>query len=192
MRRGRAEPVSPQSCAKEPALAAALLRGREATTVAPAERDPRPPVKRKTVAMEALMKVKDVMHFGAEWIGPDTPITRIAQLMKQHDVGSLPVGENDKLIGMVTDRDLVCRGLANGGDISKLTARQVMTQGIHYCKDSEEIGDAIKTMTAKKIRRLPVIDANKRMVGMLALGDLTHAADKRYSADVMAHVSAHH
>ena len=55
------------------------------------------------------MKVKEVMHKGVDWVGPDTPITEIAKLMSQHDVGSIPIGEDDKLIGMVTDRDIVCK-----------------------------------------------------------------------------------
>ena len=57
------------------------------------------------------MKVKEVMHKGVDWVGPETPITEIAKLMRQHDVGSIPIGEDDKLIGMVTDRDIVCKGL---------------------------------------------------------------------------------
>jgi CBS domain-containing protein len=61
------------------------------------------------------MKVKDVMHKGVDWVVPETPITEIAKLMRQHDVGSIPIGEDDKLIGMVTDRDIVCKGLAQNG-----------------------------------------------------------------------------
>src|SRR5262250_651292 len=59
------------------------------------------------------MKVKDVMHKGVDWVSPDTPITELARLMREHDIGSIPIGENDKLIGMVTDRDIVCKGLAD-------------------------------------------------------------------------------
>ena len=70
------------------------------------------------------MKVQTAMHKGVEWVGPDTPVTELAKLMRQHDVGSIPIGENDQLIGMVTDRDIVCKGLAqNGFDASRATAR---------------------------------------------------------------------
>jgi CBS domain-containing protein len=70
------------------------------------------------------MKVKEVMHKGVEWVGPDTPITEIAKLMRKHDVGAIPIGENDRLIGMVTDRDIVCKGLAQDGfDARGATAR---------------------------------------------------------------------
>ena len=58
------------------------------------------------------MKVKDAMHKGVDWVGPDTPVTELAKLMREHDIGAIPIGENDRLIGMVTDRDIVCKGLA--------------------------------------------------------------------------------
>ena len=138
------------------------------------------------------MKVKNAMHKGAEWVSPDTPITQIAKKMSDLDVGSIPVGENDKLIGMVTDRDITCRGVANGKDLSKLTARDVMTKGIVYCRDGEELDDALRIMESKKIRRLPVIDEKKRMVGMLSLGDVSHSASHELSGELMAAVSSHH
>lgn len=138
------------------------------------------------------MKVKNAMHKGAEWVAPETPVAEIARKMKELDVGSIPVGENDKLIGMVTDRDITCRGVANGRDMSKLTARDVMTKGIIYCRDSEELDDALRIMESKKVRRLPVIDEKKRMVGMLSLGDVSHAASHELSGELVAAVSAHH
>src|SRR5437016_13455613 len=76
---------------------------------------------------EFQMKVKEVMHIGVEWASPDTPVTTLAQKMLQDDIGAIPIGENDRLVGMVTDRDIVVRGIAAGKDISKLTARSVMT-----------------------------------------------------------------
>jgi CBS domain-containing protein len=142
--------------------------------------------------MEDAMKVKNAMHKGAEWVAPDTPVAQVAKKMRELDVGSIPVGENDRLIGMVTDRDITCRGVANGKDLSKLTARDVMTKGIVYCRDGEELDDALRIMESKKIRRLPVIDEKKRMVGMLSLGDVSHAASHELSGELMAAVSAHH
>ena len=138
------------------------------------------------------MKVRSAMHKGAEWVAPDTPISAIAQKMKKLDVGSIPVGENDKLVGMVTDRDITCRALTNGRDVSKVTARDVMTKGIVYCMDDEELDDALRIMEQKKIRRLPVINEKKRMVGMLSLGDISHAASHELSGELMTAVSAHH
>jgi CBS domain-containing protein len=138
------------------------------------------------------MKVKNAMHKGAEWVSPETPIAQVARKMRELDVGSIPVGENDKLIGMVTDRDITCRGVANGKDVSKLTARDVMTKGIVYCRDGEELDDALRIMESKKIRRLPVIDDKKRMVGMLSLGDISHAASHELCGELCAAVSDHH
>lgn len=138
------------------------------------------------------MKVHEMMHKGVEWVAPETPIAMLATKMMQHDIGAIPVGENDQLIGMVTDRDIIVRAVANGKDISKLTARDVMTKGMIYCQDSQDVNDAVRIMESKKIRRLPVLDEKKRMVGMLSLGDLSHTASHEIAAEVMKAVSAHH
>jgi len=138
------------------------------------------------------MKVKNAMHMGVTWVSPDTMIGEIARKMRDEDIGAVPVGENDRLIGMVTDRDIACRGLANGHDVSKLKARDVMTKPIVYCRDSDDLDDAVKTMEKKAIRRLPVIDADKRMVGILSLGDISGMAPKAVSGEVLKAVSAHH
>jgi CBS domain-containing protein len=138
------------------------------------------------------MKVKDVMHQGAEWIAPQTPLADVARKMRDLDVGAMPVGENDRLIGMVTDRDIACRGVPDGSAIGQLTARDVMTKGIIYCREDEELQDAMRIMEQRQVRRLPVIDDKKRMVGMLSLGDIADAASHELSGEVIAAVSAHH
>jgi CBS domain-containing protein len=145
-----------------------------------------------TSAVENIMKVKDVMHLGATWFAPNTPLSQIAKKMREQDIGAVPIGEDDRLIGMVTDRDMVCRGLANGHDASKLTARDVMSKGISYCRSDDDLDDAIEEMSNKHIRRLAVIDDKKRMVGMLSMGDISRKADKAHFADFMQSVSAHH
>ncbi len=136
------------------------------------------------------MKVKDVMHKGVEWVSPDTPVANVAQKMREHDIGAVPVGENDRLVGMITDRDITIRAVAGDKDLSKLTARDVMTSGIIYCRDTEEVDDAARIMESKQVRRLPVIDENKRMVGMVAIGDISQSRD--LTAEVMKAVSSHH
>jgi CBS domain-containing protein len=141
---------------------------------------------------EATMKVRDAMHKNAEWVAPEAPLAQVAKKMKDLDVGSLPVGENDRLIGMITDRDIACRGLSDGKNASRLTARDVMSKGIIYCTDSDDLKDAVHLMEKKKIRRLPVINEKKRMVGMLTLGDISHAASRELSGEIIAAVSAHH
>ena len=138
------------------------------------------------------MKVKEIMHKGVEWISPDTSVAALTKKMKKFDVGALPVGEDDRLTGMVTDRDVAVRAFANGKDVSKLTARDIMTKGIVWCRADSSAQEAVHLMETKKVRRLPVIDENKRMIGMLSLGDISHAASQWTSAEVMKAVSAHH
>ncbi len=138
------------------------------------------------------MKVKEAMHQGVQWVEPSTPVKEIAKLMRDHDIGAIPIGEADKLIGMVTDRDLVCRGLAQGGDANKLTARDVMSKGIVYCRENADLSEAVRLMQTNKIRRIPVINEAKRMVGMLAIGDITHASPRALAGEMMTAVSAHH
>lgn len=138
------------------------------------------------------MKIKEAMHKGVEWVSPDTPVTTLAKKMRQLDIGAIPVGEHDRLIGMVTDRDITVRGLGDGKDVSKLTARDVMTKGVIYCRENEDLNEAAHTMESKCVRRLPVLDANKKMVGMLSLGDISHAATLKTAAEVTKAVSAHH
>ena len=127
------------------------------------------------------MKVKDAMHKGVDWVSPDTPITEIAKLMRAHDIGCIPIGEDDKLVGMVTDRDIVCKGLAgNGFDASRAKARDVMTEGIHCCREDDDLAKAVHHMETLKVRRLPVINKSKRMVGMISLGDISQFYVRRF------------
>jgi len=122
------------------------------------------------------MKVREAMHRGVEWVAPDTPVTELARLMRTRDIGAVPIGENDRLIGMVTDRDIVCNGLARDGfDTQRATARDVMTPGIHCCREDDDLLKAVKHMESLNIRRLPVINKSKRMVGILSLGDISHS-----------------
>jgi CBS domain-containing protein len=139
------------------------------------------------------MKVKDAMHKGVEWVSPETPITELAKLMRSKDVGSIPIGENDRLIGMVTDRDIVCKGLAEEGfDMSTTTARDVMSPGIHCCREDDDLAKAIRHMEELKVRRLPVINKSMRMVGILSVGDVGKSAPIELVSEYVKSVSAHH
>jgi CBS domain-containing protein len=139
------------------------------------------------------MKVKDAMHKGVDWVSPQTPIAELAKLMRDRDVGAIPIGENDRLIGMVTDRDIVCKGLARGNfDPNRATARDVMTTEIHCCRDDDDLGKAVRHMEQLQVRRLPVINKSKRMIGMLSLGDVSHSAPADLLSACIKGVSAHH
>ncbi|PWT85501.1 MAG: CBS domain-containing protein [Acidobacteria bacterium] len=139
------------------------------------------------------MKVKEAMHKGVEWVSPSTPVTELAKLMCTHDIGAIPIGENDHLVGMITDRDIVCKGLAQDGfDVNRATARDVMTPGIHCCREDDDLAKAVRHMETLGVRRLPVINKSKRMVGILALGDVGVLASHDLLSEYVKRVSAHH
>jgi CBS domain-containing protein len=139
------------------------------------------------------MKVRDAMHKGVEWVGPDTPVIELAKLMRGHDIGAIPIGENDQLIGMVTDRDIVCKGLTNDGfDLRRATARDVMSEGIHCCAEDDDLAKAVRHMEELKVRRLAVINKNKRMTGILSLGDISQSASGGLVSEWAKSVSDHH
>ncbi len=138
------------------------------------------------------MKVKDVMHTGATWIDPDAQISEVAERMRREDVGAIPVGEHDRLIGMITDRDIALRGLSGKLDPLQMTARDVMSEPIVFCNANEDLEDAVHIMERQQIRRLPVIDEHRRMVGMLSLGDVAARATPSLCAETLRAVSGHH
>ncbi len=125
------------------------------------------------------MNVQKVMTTRVSWVSPDTPLSEIARRMRAEDIGSLPVAEDDRLIGIVTDRDIVLRGVADGGDVDRIKAREVMTSRVLYCYDDQAIGDVLRNMGDNQVRRLPVVTRDKRLVGVVSLGDLSRAAGAR-------------
>ncbi|MBI1366714.1 MAG: CBS domain-containing protein [Alphaproteobacteria bacterium] len=138
------------------------------------------------------MKVSQAMHKGVKQVPPTASVAAVAKLMKTDDIGAVAVSDADKIVGIVTDRDLAIRALANDGDASALTARDVMTANPACCTENDDIDSAVETMAGKKIRRLPVTDAKNRLVGMLSLGDIAHAVDDKQSGELIEAVSAHH
>src|SRR6266540_650417 len=141
----------------------------------------------------SAMKVKEAMHRGVDWVSPDTPVSELAKLMREHDIGAIPIGENDQLIGMVTDRDIVCKGVAQDSfDARRATARDVMTAGIHCCRDDDDLAKAVRHMEKLQVRRLPVINKSKRMIGILSLGDVSNSAPSGLLSECVKSVSAHH
>lgn len=138
------------------------------------------------------MQVKAAMHDNAEWVDADTPVSELAEKMRDIDIGALPVRRNDELIGIVTDRDIVCRGVAMFGSMETLKAQDVMSEGVIYCRESEPLIDAVHVMAEKRIRRLPVLSDGKQLVGMLSLGDVSAVASKQLVSDVVCAVAGHH
>ena len=138
------------------------------------------------------MKVRDAMHKGATWVEPTTSVTEVAKRMRNNDVGAIPVKTNSHLVGIITDRDITCRAVAKRGDIGNMTAQDVMTKDVVCCSPDDDIGVAIKVMEAKQVRRLPVTDSHKAIIGILSLGDISHKIGKDKSGEVLRAVSEHH
>ncbi len=138
------------------------------------------------------MKIEKAMHVHADWASADTPISEVARMMEKDDIGAVPVGKDDRLVGMITDRDIALRVVAKGLSPEKTTAEEVMTSGIVYCHTNETVEDAIHLMDQKKIRRLPVLNDKKRLVGMLSLGDISHAVSRDLSGELLHAVADHH
>jgi CBS domain-containing protein len=135
------------------------------------------------------LNVSDVMTRQVSWVGPDFTVSEIARRMRAEEIGSLPVAHDDRLIGMVTDRDIVLRAVADGGDIERVTARQVMTGAVHYCFEDESVAAVLKKMADKQVRRLPVLDRDKRLVGVVSLGDLSLAAEQKAGGAALREIS---
>jgi CBS domain-containing protein len=144
------------------------------------------------VEWRRLMKVRQVMHKGVAACQPSTPVAQVAMMMKADDIGAVPVSENGKIVGMVTDRDIAVRAFADGRDPEKLIARDVMSASVSCCGEDEEIDKAVRLMEVRKIRRLPVTDAKSKLVGILSLGDISHAVSQSVSGELVKAVSAHH
>ena len=124
------------------------------------------------------MNVKDIMTENVEVIGPDTSLYDAARKMRDLDVGSLPVCDGERLIGMLTDRDLAVRAVAEGRDPKTDPVRDSMTPGIAYCFADQTAAEAERIMAEKQIRRLPVLDRDKRLVGIVSLGDFATKTDE--------------
>jgi CBS domain-containing protein len=135
------------------------------------------------------MQVKDIMSKKVTWVGPELTLKKAAKKMVDLDIGCLPVGKDDRLIGMITDRDITCRAVANGRDPAKATVADAMTKGIRYCFDDQDVADAAQLMEKRQIHRLPVLNRKKRMIGMLSLGDLALHAPHELTAEVVEAVS---
>lgn len=118
------------------------------------------------------MKVKDIMSKDIASLRSDDSIERAAQLMKQYNCGSIPVCTQDKLIGIVTDRDIAVRSVASGQDITQQRVGDIMTDNVVFGNPEMEVTDAARLMSDRQIRRLPIVKDNS-LIGIVALGDIS-------------------
>lgn len=135
------------------------------------------------------MNVSEVMSSEVFVMSPDQSLRDAARSMADLDTGVLPIGEADRLVGIVTDRDIVIRGVAEELDPNNTPVRDVMSQGVCYCYEDEDVADVADQMAELQVRRLPVVNREKRLVGIVSLGDLAQRADTSLSGEALQGVS---
>lgn len=135
------------------------------------------------------MKVHEIMTAHAKCVSPENSLVEAAGLMRELDVGALPVCEDDRLVGMVTDRDLAVRGVALGRDPQTTLVRDVMTPGVAYVSADTAVEDAARLMQERGIRRLPVLNRESRLVGIVALADLAITSHPAFAGFTLREVS---
>jgi CBS domain-containing protein len=122
--------------------------------------------------MEVIMKVKDIMSRDLACINSEDSVATAAKLMKDYDVGSIPVCADKKLVGIITDRDIALRSIAEGENQDQKNISDIMTSNLVVGNPEMNVDDAAKLMSSKKIRRLPIVE-NNNLVGIVALGDIS-------------------
>ncbi len=136
------------------------------------------------------MQVSDVMTMSAECVRPSNSLQEAALMMKYLNVGALPVCDNDRLVGLLTDRDIVVRAVAEGYDNWVNSVQDVMTPAVRCCFEEQDVQEVAQLMSVHQVRRLPVLNQDKRLVGIVSLGDLAvETGDERLAGRTLEHVS---
>lgn len=134
------------------------------------------------------MKVSEVMSRDVLVVRPDQTIAEAAQMMVEADVGALPVAENDRLVGMITDRDIALRAVARRLP-PDTPVREVMSPEVLYCYEDEDVEHILDNMGDNQVRRLPVVNRNKRLAGIVSVADLSRKVRSNKVGDAVAHIS---
>jgi CBS domain-containing protein len=124
----------------------------------------------------AASLIKDVMSPTFQWIAPDASVQDAAKMMKSKDIGFLPVAENDKMIGTITDRDIAIKAVAAGKDAASTNVKDCMNTKLYYCYDDQTADEICKNMAEMQVSRFPVVNRSKRLVGVVSYADLSAAA----------------
>ena len=135
------------------------------------------------------MKISEIMTVDARCADPDVSLATAAGMMRDLDVGALPICEGDNLVGMITDRDLIVRALAEARDPESTTVRDIMSPEIVHAFDDQDVEEVARLMEIKQIRRLPVLNRNKRLVGIVSLGDMATEASTQLSGEALKEIS---
>ena len=135
------------------------------------------------------MKVNELMSLRVEVATPDDSIQQAARVMHRIDAGILPVGENDRLIGVITDRDIAVRAVAEGKDPRTTLVRDVMSPEVRYCYEDDEVESVAENMAELQIRRLPVVNREKRLCGLISLADIARERRPREASEALEGIS---
>jgi len=136
------------------------------------------------------MRISEIMN-PVETIEPGATLREAAERMRDLEVGSLPVCNGDRLVGIVTDRDITVRATAGGADPAAQRVEQAMTAKVDYCLADDDLQRALEIMESKQVRRLPVLDRDHRLVGTVAIGDLAAAVEPRAGGEALRKISQH-
>ena len=134
-------------------------------------------------------KVREVMTDRPRCVSPETPISQAAELMESEDVGALPVLEGEHLAGMITDRDIVIRAVAKGKDPRGMPVREIATRDVVAVRPDEDLSEALRIMASHQIRRLPVVDDDNRLIGVLAQADVALEAKEKAVGEMVEGIS---
>ena len=136
------------------------------------------------------MQLKEVMTRDVEVIRPDAPIVEAARKMDELNIGPLPVCDGERLVGMVTDRDITVRATSAGRDPKTTPVSEAMSTDLVYCYEDQDVRDAAQMMSEKQIRRVPVMSRDNRLVGIVSLGDIAaEGRDDRMTGETLERVS---
>ena len=136
-----------------------------------------------------MTTVSDIMTRGVRVLSPSDSVVRAAQAMDELNVGVIPVCDGEKLVGMVTDRDITLRGVAQGLDCEDTPLSDIMSKEVQWCFEDQAVSEVMAQMGDAQIRRLPVVDREKRLVGILSLGDIAVKTDDKKVASVLQDIS---
>lgn len=135
------------------------------------------------------MKIRQMMTRGTHSVSPETPVIEAAGLMRLHDIGVVPVLEQNRVVGMLTDRDIVLQVVADGHDPRKTLVRDVMSTGSITVSENDDVDEAVTLMRKYQVRRLPVLDAGGRLTGIVSLGDIAVDVHAGLSGEALKEVS---
>jgi CBS domain-containing protein len=136
-----------------------------------------------------VVNVRDVMTARPRCAAPDTPLSQVAQLMETQDVGAIPILDGDRLAGMITDRDIVVRAVAKEKDPRGMPSREISSGQLVAVAPDQDLSDALHLMAQHQVRRLPVVDAENRLVGVVSQADIALRAKDQPVGEMVAEIS---